>query len=263
MGKIVGIMSLKGGVGKTSIVSSLGSSIAEFGKDVLLIDTNFAAPNLGIHFNIIDPEVTLHHVLSRKANVSDAIYSVGNLDVLPASIYYNAAFSPLRLREKIKFLKKKYDIILLDTPPTLDDHSLAAFLAADEIFFVTTPDHSTLSNTLKYIKEANQRGTPINGLIMNKVHDKDYELSLDDLEETTNFPVMAVLPYDTNVQEAQASFIPSVKHKPHSRGSKEFKKLAATLVGEKFTPFDWRGFFHLTPQKQDVNREMFYERVFE
>ena len=35
MGKIIGIMSLKGGVGKTSVVASLGSAIAEFGKKVL------------------------------------------------------------------------------------------------------------------------------------------------------------------------------------------------------------------------------------
>ena len=87
MGKVIGIMSLKGGVGKTSVVASLGSALAELGKNVLLIDANFHAPNLGIHFNLIDPEVTLHDVLSRKANVRDAIYAVGNLDILPSSIF--------------------------------------------------------------------------------------------------------------------------------------------------------------------------------
>ncbi|MBU2052817.1 MAG: AAA family ATPase, partial [Nanoarchaeota archaeon] len=42
--KTIGIISLKGGVGKTSIVVALGSAIADFGKSVLLIDGNLSAP---------------------------------------------------------------------------------------------------------------------------------------------------------------------------------------------------------------------------
>jgi MinD-like ATPase involved in chromosome partitioning or flagellar assembly len=46
-GKIIGIISIKGGVGKTTAVSNLGAVLAnEFGKKVLLVDANFTAPNL-------------------------------------------------------------------------------------------------------------------------------------------------------------------------------------------------------------------------
>ena len=55
MGKVIGIMSLKGGVGKTSVVGALGVAIARLGKKVLLVDANFNAPNLGVHFNLISP----------------------------------------------------------------------------------------------------------------------------------------------------------------------------------------------------------------
>ena len=79
MGKTIGIVSLKGGVGKTSVVSALGGAIADFGQKVLLIDGNFSAPNLGLHLNIIDPKITLNHVLDRTANLNDAIYESGNL----------------------------------------------------------------------------------------------------------------------------------------------------------------------------------------
>ncbi|GAG95692.1 unnamed protein product [marine sediment metagenome] len=67
MGKAIGILSLKGGVGKTSVVAALGDAFADFGKKVLLIDANFSAPNLGLHFNIVDPEKTIHDLLDRTA----------------------------------------------------------------------------------------------------------------------------------------------------------------------------------------------------
>lgn len=262
MGKIIGIMSLKGGVGKTSVVSALGFSLAEFGKKVLLVDANFSAPNLGIHFNIIDPEITLHDVFARKAKVDDAIYAVGELDVLPASIFSNNKINFLKLKDKINALKKKYDFILLDSPPTLTEEGLATLYAADEVFFVTTPDHSTLSNTLKSLNRAIERGNKVNGIVLNKVYEKEFELTLDEIEGTTNVPIMAVIPHDIGVLEAQSNFIPSTEFKPKSKGTKEFKKLAATLSGEKYEPFDWRKYFRKTPQKQEVNRKMFYDRVF-
>ncbi|HJX50022.1 MAG TPA: AAA family ATPase [Candidatus Nanoarchaeia archaeon] len=264
MGKVIGIMSLKGGVGKTSVVASLGSALAELGKNVLLIDANFHAPNLGIHFNLIDPEVTLHDVLSRKANVRDAIYAVGNLDILPSSIFTNQKINVLKLKDKIQPLRKKYDIILIDSPPSLAEDGLATLYAADEIFFVTTPDHSTLSNTIKSINRSNERGTKVDGIILNKVYDKDFELSVEQIESTANIPIMAVIPHEVSVLEAQSKFIPSTQWKPSSKGSKEFRKLAATLIGEpeRVKSFDWRRIFGITPQKQEVNRQVFYERVF-
>jgi len=263
MGKIIGIMSLKGGVGKTSVVASLGSALAEFGKKVLLIDANFSAPNLGIHFNLIDPEVTLHDVMTRRANLKDAIYAVGELDVMPASMFNDDKIAPLRLKEKIKSLRKKYDVILIDSSPNIGDEGLATLFASDEVFFIVTPDHATLSNTIKTINRANQRSTVINGLILNKVHDKDFELTLEQIEDTTNVPIMAVIPYDLNVLEAQSNFVPSVKHKPKSKGSKEFKKLAGVLIGEKYKPSIWKRIFRMGPKKEEINRELFYERLFE
>lgn len=263
MGKIIGIMSLKGGVGKTSVVASLGSAIADFGKKVLLIDANFSAPNLGIHFNIIDPEKTLHDIMTRRANLKDVIYNVGDVDVIPAAIFNNDQIAPLRLKEKIKSLKKKYDIILIDSSPSLGEEGLATLFASDEVFFVVTPDHATLSNTIKTVNRANERGTIINGLILNKVHNKDFELTLEQIEDTTNVPVMAVLPYELNVLEAQSNFIPSVKYKPKSKGSREFKRLAATLIGEKYKPSVWKRIFRTKPKKEEINRELFYERLFD
>ncbi|MBU2053347.1 MAG: AAA family ATPase [Nanoarchaeota archaeon] len=261
--KTIGIISLKGGVGKTSIVVALGSAIADFGKSVLLIDGNLSAPNLGLHLNIVDPEVTLNHVLAGKSNVRDAVHNVGKVDVIPSSLFERFQINPLKLRDKIKNLKRKYDYILIDSSPALNEETLAAMLASDGIFVVSTPDYPTLSTTLKAAKLAKQRGTPIEGIILNKVHNKNFELSVDDIEKTTEIPIMAVIPHDINILKALSEFTPSTIHKPKSEASEEYKKLAATLIGEKYKPVKLKSFFRwINPRKQDINRTIFYEQVF-
>ena len=262
MGEIIGVVSLKGGVGKTSVVAALGSAISEFGKKVLLIDGNLSSPSLGLHLGIVEPKTTLHHVLNRRAEARDAIYEHGNFHVMPASIFEKTEINPFLLKDKIKGLKRSYDVILIDSSPSLDEETLAVILASDQILTVTTPDHATLSATIKAVKLARQRGTPISGIVLNKVHDKDFEVSLSDIEEVLDIPVLAVIPYDINALRALSSMEPSTVHSPRSKGSVEYKKLAAVLIGEKYNPFSFRDFFRISPKIEEVNREIFYSGVF-
>jgi len=263
MGKVIGVVSLKGGVGKTSVVAALGAAIAGFGKKVLLVDANFSAPNLGLHLDLIDPEVSLQDVLSRKANINQAVYKLDNFDVVPSSIVYRSEFNILKLKDKINILKKRYDVILIDSSPSLNEETLAVILASDGLLVVTTPDYPTLGMTMKSVKTARQRGTPINGLIINKVYKKDFELSLDDVERTAEVPVMAMIPHDVGVLKALSEFTPSTVHNPKSEGSQEYQRLAASLIGEECKPLKMKKFFRwITPKKQDINRAIFYKQVF-
>ena len=262
MAKTIGIMSLKGGVGKTSVVSSLGDALSTFGKKVLLVDANFSAPNLGLHWNIIDPQITLHHVLSRKANIKDAIHSMDGLDIIPSSIFTDMQINPFILKDKLNQVKRKYDFILIDSAPAVNDDVLSVILASNSLIFIATPDYPTLSNTLKSINLAKERGAVIDGLILNKVHGRDFEIPIVDIEKTIEAPILAVIPYDVKVLESLSKFIPFTSHKPKADGSVEFKKLAGVLSGKKYKTFSLKNIFRLTPKPQDVNRELFYKRVF-
>jgi septum site-determining protein MinD len=263
MGVTIGIFSLKGGVGKTTTVVSLGSAIASFGKKVLLIDGNISSPNLGLHLEIVEPEFSLQDVLEKKANPSQAVHKMQNFDVLPASIFSNFKVNPLLMKERIKYLKNNYDYIIIDSSPSLDNETLGAMLASDEILVVTTPDHPTLSTTLKALKLAKQRGTPISGLILNKVHNRNFEISTDNIEKTLEIPVMAVIPHDINFLKALSNFKSSVEFRPNSEASQEYKRLAAALIGEKYKPMRLKNIISwISPKKQEINRTIFYERVF-
>jgi len=263
MGKTIGVISLKGGVGKTSSVVSLGAALSQIGKKVLLVDGNFSCPNLGMHLNLIDPQKTIHHVLSDDLNIEEAIHKLPYFDVLPASVFYSKRIDPLRLREKLRFLKSKYDIVLLDSSPSLNEETLAVIVAADELIVVSTPDYPTLGMTMKAIKLAKQRGTPITGMILNKVHDKDFELSLENIERTSEVPIMAVIPHDLEVLRSLSNFSPYTSNNSNSEGIIEYLKLAHLLVGEKYKEKrKLRNLFRRRVPKQEVNRQIFYTSVF-
>lgn len=262
--KTIGIISLKGGVGKTSTVVALGSALSEFGKKVLLVDGNFSSPNLGMHLNVIEPENTLHHVLGRKSNIADATHKLPNFDLIPASIFADFAVNPLRLKDRIKHLRMKYDNIILDSSPAFNNEMFAVLFASDQILVVTTPDYPTLTSTLKAIKLAREKGIPISGLILNKVYNKNFELSIKDIEYAAEVPVMAVIPHDINISKSLSAFKSITEFRPHSEGAEEYRKLAATLIGEKYKPFKVRRFFRwVNPKHQDINREIYYKSIFE
>src|SRR3990172_4197688 len=87
-GKTIGVISIKGGVGKTTVVANLATALArDFGKKVLAIDANFTAPNLGIHVGVVSNEHTLHDVLKGKVDISKAIMSLEHgFDFIPSSL---------------------------------------------------------------------------------------------------------------------------------------------------------------------------------
>jgi len=234
-GKTIGIISLKGGVGKTTTVANLGAALAtEFNKKVLVVDANYSAPNLGLHLGLVNPKTTIHDVLLDKVDITKAIYEhEAGFHLIPAA-FVSRKIQPFKLKKKLNKLKDHYDIILIDSSPNLNDEMLSTMVASDELLVVTSPDYPTLSTTLRAVRLAKQKKTPITGLILNRVRNKKFELGIEDIEEAAGVPVLSVLPEDVKVPESIYYTNPVALHKPKANSSIEFKKLAAALVGEEY-----------------------------
>ena len=232
---VIGIISIKGGVGKTTVVVNLATVLArEFKKKILVIDSNISTPNLGLHLGLLEPEVALHDVLEDRVLTKDAIYQHEyGFDILPSSIRGSLA-NALKLKEKIKGIKKRYDIILLDTSPTINKELLAAMHASDKLFVITTPDRITLDMTIRATKIAREKGTPILGIILNRVKNKKYELTIDRIESRTKVPVIAVIKENNKIYQSIHRTKPVVITNPHSNIAIEFKKLAAAILEERY-----------------------------
>jgi septum site-determining protein MinD len=260
--KTIGVISIKGGVGKTSCAINLGAALAtEFNKKVLVIDANYSAPSLGLHLGVIKPDITLNEVFKKDIHISNAIHQYdNNLHIIPGSLI-RGEVNVFQLKQKIEDIKNDYDAILIDSSPNLNEEMLSTIIASDELLVVTTPDYPTLNCTIHAIKVAREKKTPISGLILNKFRNKKFELNIEDIENACEIPVLAVLPDDVRTLEALALTIPVILHKPMSDISVTYKKLAACLLGQKYEDSRFfqklKGIFRSQKPKDELNRLVF------
>jgi len=257
MGKTIGIIAIKGGVGKTSCTANIGAALADkFNKKVLIVDGNFSAPNLAMHFGLFDYQATIQDALLRKTPVQRTVHKFSeNLHVIPAAVEGRAITDHYRLKDCLEPLKEFYDVVLIDSSPNLHGEILSTMIASDELYVVTSPDYPTLSTTIRAVKLAKQRRTPIKGLIVNKKRYKSFELSLEEIEEATETLVLGVIPDDIKMLEAVSKTAPVTSHAPRANSSVEINKIAGYMVEE---PYQDPRMFHRLKSfllKRDVRKD--------
>lgn len=233
MTKVFGVVALKGGVGKTTLVSNLGAALAKYHqKKVLLIDANFSTPHLGLHLGLVNPKFTLHHVLNDNHSIFESIYQHDlGFHIIPGKL---APFeiNPLTLKERIAPLREIYDVILIDSSPSLNDEMYATMAASDELLVVSSPDYPTLSSTIHAVRIASNKDAQIRGIVINKAYKKKFELSRRDVESASGVKVLEVIPHDVKVVSALSRMQPVVINFPRNDVSSSYRNLAESLIGE-------------------------------
>lgn len=146
--KIITLSNYKGGVGKSTSTASIGACLALKGYKVLLIDLD-GQSNLTLYFvlNLDSIETSIFDTLINRKPLP-VINVKENLDLVPSSVEMASAeiaMSNLIAREQLlgralSDIKKNYDFILIDCPPSLGIVTTNAFLAADEILVPMTPE---------------------------------------------------------------------------------------------------------------------------
>src|SRR3989344_5213965 len=119
MTKFVGLVSGKGGTGKTTATLNLGLALAKRDKKVLLLDANLVTPNLALHLGFINPEGTVNKFLRKEAGIKDIIYlHESGISLIPASPSY-AEFQKTnseKIPEIFEHVENLADIVLVDAP---------------------------------------------------------------------------------------------------------------------------------------------------
>ena len=238
MGRIIGIVSGKGGVGKTTLAINLGTVLAQhFKKDVTLIDCNVTTSHLGLYLGMYYCPLTLNKVLRGDATMEEAMYEhFSGVKVIPASLSLAdlEGIDIIHLKDKVREIADKSDIIFLDASPGLGREAMACLKACDEVIFVTTPFVPAIMDIIRCQEILNEiRVRPI-GIVLNQVNKEKYEMTPKEIEQLTRLPVIATIPYDKNVRKSLAAKTPVVIYKPKSKASKEFFRLGAALIGEEY-----------------------------
>jgi septum site-determining protein MinD len=236
MVKTIAITSGKGGVGKTTSAINLGAAFTLFGKEVIVVDANLTTPNVGLHLGAPMVPVSLNHVLSGKAKVSDSIYEHDSgMKVIPSSL----SVKELRklntnggLKDIGKKLKKMTDIVIFDSAAGLGDEAMASLVAADEIILVTNPEIPAVTDALKTSKVVESLGKEVKGVIVTRTRGSKIEMPISNVRDMLELPILGVVPEDRNVPKSVIMKDALVNVYPKSKAARAYKRLAAKLIGK-------------------------------
>ncbi len=236
MAKIYGITSGKGGTGKTTSAINLAAAMNSFGENVLVVDANLSTPNIGLHLGSPLVPITLNHVLNGKTEVLEAIYEHNSgLKILPSSL----SIKDLR---KIKYenlpyithqLKSFADHIILDSPAGLGIDVESVINSSDEIILVTQPEMPAVTDALKTVKLAEQLNKNIKGFIVTRYKRRKSEMSLDNIKDMLELPLLGIVPEDKNMQKALTLKNSIIYTHPKSKASKAYKNIARRILGRE------------------------------
>jgi septum site-determining protein MinD len=237
MNRIIGIVSGKGGVGKTTTVINLSAALMEFGKKVIAIDADIKMSCLGLQLGMYHFPVTLNDVLIGKGKLFEALYiHPSGLRIIPASLS-SEDMSIYKLKEVLQDEFLKENIVLIDGPPGLDRNVLTILRVCPEILIVTTPEMPAITDALRIMSACRGINTNIIGILVNMYRNKEpSQVSIKEIESIFGLPIVGTVPEDRNVKRSIFKGLPCVLFNPYSSASIAYKKIAASLVGEQYKP---------------------------
>lgn len=224
----------KGGVGKTTLTANLGVALTSMGFKTCVLDANFTAPDLAIHFGL-NPDATLWDVLKGEEPIENAIYEHDcGLHLIPGSTGVEKFKKDVYKRLERKTRGLKYDFLLIDTPPGLGSDAVAALIPAEEVVIVTNPEWTSLSNAYRMYHAARGLEKQIVGLVMNRQMVHEYEPGSEMVKKFTGMDVVGQVPEDVRVRKSIAVQSPLMLSYPESQAAEEMEQIAAMLGGIEY-----------------------------
>ena len=251
--KVITFLNNKGGVGKSTTAINLSACLAEKGKKVLAIDIDpqgNTTSGLGVDKNNV--ENTLYELLLGEAEAKDTIVKdvVENVDLIPSNVNLSGAeIELIGVDEKEYIMKKiidkvrrKYDYIIMDCPPSLNMLTINALTAANSVLVPIQCEYyaleglSQLIHTIELVKERLNKKLVMEGVVFT-MYDARTNLSLQVVENVKDNLQQniykTIIPRNVRLAEAPSYGQPITLYDTRSAGAEAYRLLAEEVINRE------------------------------
>ncbi len=251
--RVITVANQKGGVGKTTTAINLGTALAAVGRRILIMDCDAqgnASTGLGI-----EPTArrkSSYDVLVGEATMAEAILptKVPNLDILPGdenlagveTLIHDDPRKNFKLREAFDAFRRagaRYDVVLIDCPPSLSTVTINAMVAANAVLvplqceFLAMEGLSQILRTIELVRSGLNPDLEIQGVVLT-MYDKRNNLSDQVATEVRTYlgakVYQTVIPRNVRLSEAPSFGLPAILYDHKCSGSEAYIMLAQELM---------------------------------
>ena len=244
MRQIISIVNHKGGVGKTTSVSSLGVALARMGKRVLLVDLD-AQGNLTDTLTQTPGDRSIYDSL-RTLETLPVVKIREGLDLCPSSIDLVSMDLELADKREREFRLSQllqgldYEYILLDCPPSLGLLTINALTASTKVIIPLTPEAlpakglGTLLDIIERTKETLNPGLSLGGILITRYNRRKINRLVEEtLRETFGDSVFKTkIRENVDISESPLQGMDIYSYSPNSIRAKDYESLAMEVVSK-------------------------------
>ena len=246
--RVVTVANQKGGVGKTTTVINIGAQLALRGHRVLVVDSDSqgnCATGLGVDKSrvrtttrdlILNPETAVD---SRHASAVENLHIiVGDRTLIGLEQEMMRQLGrEKRMKEALRPLLSHYDIVIIDTPPTLGLVTINALVASDAILIPVQTEYfaleglAMLAGTIREVRSLLNERLGVDGVLLT-MHSRSLlnnQVAGELLESLPELVLKPAIRRNVRLAEAPSHGIPIHLHDPSSAGGKDYQEIATVL----------------------------------
>ncbi len=251
MAEVIAILNQKGGCGKTTTAVNLSTSLALYGKNILVIDMDPQA-NATTAFGLEKNEDnSIYRVLTGQQTLDEAIVAteISGLDLLPSHISLSGAEIelskdigfPFILKEAMDDVLENYDYIFVDVPPSLGILTINSLVAADRVIipiqaeFYALEGMADLLDAMNLVETRLNSPSPIKGILIT-LYDSRTRLGRDVYKNVkqyfgeTEYIFKTTIPRNVKLAEAPSHGKPCVIYDEECIGTEAYNTLAQEFL---------------------------------